>query len=150
MSQRPMVSMKATNSSVRPIVPPIQNVGPPCVIMPRTMAKMIHPMRSSKMAAAITTIPRSLRYRFRSISVLAMTGRAEIDIAVAKNSAKMCVGVCSVRPSHSGASLVCAKRSAPIALLVTSGTGVQRRRRNHVVEAVADRHGQRRVEENRR
>ena len=34
-----------------------------------------------------TTIPRSLRNRLMSINVLAITGKAEIDIAVPKNNA---------------------------------------------------------------
>jgi len=60
----------------------------PVPSMPRITAKMIQPTRSLNTAAATTSIPRSLRYRFRSISVLAITGRAEIDRAVAMNRAK--------------------------------------------------------------
>ncbi len=58
-------------------------------ISDKMTAKMIHPTRSLKTAAAMIIMPRSLRYRARSMSVRAITGRAEMLHAVAKNRAKM-------------------------------------------------------------
>ena len=57
--------------------------------MPRMRAKMIHPIRSLKIAAATMIIPRSVLKILISMRILATTGRAEIERAVAKKSEKI-------------------------------------------------------------
>jgi hypothetical protein len=60
---------------------------PPC-IGPRSTEKASHPARSSIMAEAMTSRPTSVLNKPRSRSVLAMTGRAEMDIATPMKRAK--------------------------------------------------------------
>jgi hypothetical protein len=81
--------MEPANVRVRKIVNTMWLFPFPPPIRPKTTAKTIQPTISLKIAALTTTIPRSLRYRSISIRVLAITGSAEIDIAVAKKRANV-------------------------------------------------------------
>jgi hypothetical protein len=71
-------------------------------ILPRISEKIVQPIRSLKIAALTTIMPRSVRYRLRSISVLAITGNAVIDIAVAKNNANTIASASGSRPNSTG------------------------------------------------
>ena len=92
ISQRPTVRVRPTNNTTRTTVcftpsdmlPP----GGGCII-PNTNENRIHPTRSSNIADEMMTVPISVRRRFRSIRILAITGSAEIESAVPTNSAKI-------------------------------------------------------------
>ena len=57
--------------------------------MPKIIENKIQPTRSSNIAEDMTTVPISLRSRFRSIRILAITGRAEMESAVPTNKEKI-------------------------------------------------------------
>lgn len=101
--------MNTVNPSVRTIVASIPGPPSPRPIMARISAKMIQPTTSLKTAAATVIMPRSVRKRLRSISVLAITGRAEIDSAVATNRAKISRSAPASAPSSPGAAQAPAK-----------------------------------------
>ena len=101
-TQRPTVIMKARKPSVRPMVqstlvePPAASVAcaaasptawaasppSPWGSRARTTAKPIQPTRSLSMAELITSMPMSDLARLRSMRILAITGRAVIDMAM--------------------------------------------------------------------
>jgi hypothetical protein len=104
-NQRPSVSVSPTNSTTSMMVcftasatlPP----GGGCSI-PSTSENRIHPTRSSNMADEMMTVPTSVRRRFRSIRIFAITGSAEIARAVPTNSAKMSGFAPCCAPRYSG------------------------------------------------
>ena len=60
--------------------------------------KIIQPMMSFSAAEAMTSIPISLFSRFMSMRVFAITGRADIESAVPKKSAKTTLSPPGSRP----------------------------------------------------
>ena len=88
-SQRPAVKLSTIKANTLPTVcntEPMVTASP--LAMPATTESIIQPMVSSLIPAAIIVWPMSRRIRLRSISTLAMTGMAEMDMAVAMKSEK--------------------------------------------------------------
>jgi hypothetical protein len=103
------ITTKAITSTTVRFTP--WNVDPPCS-MPKIMENRIQPTRSSNIADDITTVPISLRSRFKSIRILAITGRAEIERAVPTNSEKIRRSAPGPAPRKYGNSLAAANPNA--------------------------------------
>ena len=113
ISQRPTVSINPTNISTSTMVclmPPRERAAG--FINPRTKENKIHPTRSSNMADDMITVPISVRRRLRSIRILAITGRAEIERAVPTNRAKIRRSAPTSAPRYLGKISAAAKPNA--------------------------------------